>query len=155
MLDQIRDFFNQHILAPEHPGEADDEARLKHAAAALLLEMTHVDEASVAAERATVAESVRESFDLDPGEADELLACAEAERREATDYFQFTALINERFDAEAKARLIEALWRVAYADQRLSKFEEHLVRKVAELLYVPHSVFINAKHRAAGEHGGG
>jgi len=45
------------------------------------------------------------------------------------------------------------MWRVGYADQRLHKYEEHLVRKIAELLYVPHSVFISARHRVAREHG--
>jgi len=156
MLDQIRTFFREHILeagALGADGDQGSEAALRRAAAALLLEMTHMDEESAAVERHAVVDIVRGCFDLDAGEAEALLACAEAERARSTDYFQFTSLINEHFDAGDKERLIEALWRVAYADDRLNKYEEYLVRKIAELLYVPHSAFIRARHKVALEHG--
>lgn len=154
MLDQIRTFFREQILDAGAVGDTEDgESARRHAAAALLLEMTHMDAQAADVERAAVEDIVRDCFDLDAAEADQLLACAEAERSGSTDYFQFTSLINEHFDAADKARLIEAMWRVAYADQRLHKYEEHLVRKIAELLYVPHSVFISARHRVAREHG--
>jgi uncharacterized tellurite resistance protein B-like protein len=155
MLDQIRNFFHEHILEAGALGaDGDDgQAALRRAAAALLLEMTHMDEQAADIERAAVVGIVRECFDLDAGQAEELLACAEAERVRSTDYFQFTSLINDHFGADDKERLVEALWRVAYADDRLSKYEEYLVRKIAELLYVPHAVFIRARHRVALEHG--
>ena len=76
---------------------------------------------------------------------------AEAERTASTDYFQFTSLINGAYSPEQKIRLIELLWRIAYANESLHRYEEHLVRKVADLLHVPHSAFIAAKHRAAGD----
>jgi len=122
---------------------------MRCASAALMLEMTRTEaEPSAALGRELVATLVREDFDLSAEEAEALLSCADAERRDATDYFQFTRLINDHFSAEEKISLIESLWRVAYADQRLSSLEEHLVRKVAELIYVPHAAFISAKHRA-------
>lgn len=62
--------------------------------------------------------------------------------------YQFTSLLNRHFSAEQKERIIEHLWRVAFADAKLSAWEQHLVRKVADLLYVPHSVYIAAKLRA-------
>lgn len=151
MLDQIRDFFREHMLPSE--AAVDTETELRRAAVALLLEMTHMDDEVGPAERDAVARLVRECFGVDAAAADELLACAEAERRDSTDYFQFTSLINNHFDGERKAKLVEALWRVAYADERLSKYEEFLVRKLSDLLYVPHAVFIAAKHRVAAEHG--
>jgi uncharacterized tellurite resistance protein B-like protein len=116
-----------------------------------MLEMTHMEQD--AAERGRgpgrelAADIVRERFALPADEAQTLLECAEAERAEATDYFQFTRMINEHFDPEQKIALIESLWRVAYADDRLTTMEEYLVRKVAELIYVPHAAFISAKHR--------
>jgi uncharacterized tellurite resistance protein B-like protein len=85
---------------------------------------------------------------LDESQVEELMACAEAERAHSTDYYQFTSRINQSYGAAQKAKLIELLWRVAYADKVLDKCEEHLVRKIADLLYVPHSVFVAAKHRA-------
>jgi uncharacterized tellurite resistance protein B-like protein len=155
MLDQIRTFFREHILEPAAGGDraAAEEAALRRAAAALLLEMTHIDDEAAPVERETVFALVRGCFNLDRAEAEALLACAEREREASTDYFQFTSLINDHFDPERKARLVEALWRVAYADARLSKYEEYLVRKVSDLLYVPHRVFINARHRVAQELG--
>ena len=47
------------------------------------------------------------------------------------------------------------MWRVAYADARLSAHEMHVVRKIADLLYVPHAAYIAAKMRAKEAHGGG
>ena len=124
---------------------------MRCASAALMLEMTHLDEGSSAIGRELVAQLVRDDFELPADEVEALLACAEAERREATDYFQFTRLINDHFEADEKVRLIEGLWRVAYADRRLNSLEEHLVRKVSELIYVPHAAFISAKHRVEAE----
>ena len=69
------------------------------------------------------------------------------ERTESTDYFQFTSLINGVYTPEQKVSVVELLWRIAYANERLHKYEEHLVRKVADLLHVPHSAFIAAKFR--------
>jgi len=126
MLDQIRRFFDDVIQRATGNDAFDRDHAMRCASAAL----------------------VREDFDLSAEEAEALLSCADAERRDATDYFQFTRLINDHFSAEEKISLIESLWRVAYADQRLSSLEEHLVRKVAELIYVPHGAFISAKHRA-------
>ena len=34
---------------------------------------------------------------------------------------------------------------VAYADGHVDKYEEHYLRKLGNLLYVPHSVFIQTK----------
>jgi uncharacterized tellurite resistance protein B-like protein len=147
MLAQIRTFFEQHLNLDGGTSRDPDEA-LRLAAAALLLEMTRMDHKVLPEERAAVAKAVQEHFGLDEQHAEELLTCAEAERAQSTDYYQFTSLINQSYSAEDKARLIELLWRVAYADASLDKYEEHMVRKVADLLYVPHSAFIAAKHRA-------
>ena len=148
MLDTIREFFQTHFMPDPRAAAEDTEQALRRAAAALLLEMTHMDDDSKPIERDTVAVLLRECLGLSDGDAKRLLACAEQERAESTDYFQFTSLINEHFDQQRKLQLIEALWRVAYADERLSKYEEYLVRKISELLYVPHAMFLEAKYRA-------
>ncbi|HBG95467.1 MAG TPA: hypothetical protein DDY14_09135 [Chromatiaceae bacterium] len=153
MLDSIRDFFHEHVLTTPEAGKEDVERALRRAAAALLLEMTHMDNEAQPLERDMVSNLMRECFHLDSVEAERLLACAEAEREESTDYFQFTYLINEHFDLVQKERLIEAMWRVAYADHRLSKYEEYLVRKISDLLYVPHAFLLEAKYRVQLEMG--
>jgi uncharacterized tellurite resistance protein B-like protein len=149
MLNRIKRFFDRH-LAVESMAQ-DPEHVLRLAIAALLLEMTHMDGEVWPEQREAVEQAVRTCFDLTASEANELLDLAEAERTQSTDYFQFTSLINGAFTPEQKVRLVEMLWRVAYANEALHKYEEHLVRKVADLLYVPHSAFIAAKHRVRGD----
>lgn len=146
MLDRISGFFDEYLGGGGAAAE-DPVQKARCAAAALLLEMAHMDAAVSAEEEAAIVQAVRERFGLTPEAAEELLACAQEEREQATDYHQFTRLINAQFDPEQKALLIEHLWQVAYLDQTLCKHEEYLVRKVANLLHVPHSVFIAAKHR--------
>jgi uncharacterized tellurite resistance protein B-like protein len=149
MLKAIRRFFEEHLAAGSMA--RDPEHVLRLAVGALLLEMTHMDGEVRPEQREAVENAVRTSFDLTDEETAELLALAEAERAESTDYFQFTSLINGSYTPEQKTQLVETLWRVAYADDALHAHEEHLVRKVADLLYVPHGAFIAAKHRVRGD----
>lgn len=147
MLNQIRSFFDEY-LATDSGSAADPDASARCAAAALLLEMAHMDETMTPKEHGAIITAVREGFGLSRHQAEELIACAQAEREQATDYHQFTSLIVANFDAPQRANLVQRLWQVAYADQVLCKHEEYLVRKVANLLHVPHSAFISAKLRA-------
>jgi uncharacterized tellurite resistance protein B-like protein len=101
-----------------------------------------------------VLRAVREKFGLSAEEAETLIGLAETEAREATDYYQFTSLINRHFSQAQRQRVIELMWQVAYADAELSAHEQHVVRKIAGLLYVPHSAYIAAKLRARDAAGG-
>lgn len=148
MLRAIRNFFERHIADREEQPQGFTEQQVRIAAAALLVEVVRSDASFSESEREAVLASVQRKFALSAEQARELLALAEAESREAHDLFQFTSKINTAFPAERKARLIEELWRVAYADATLHKYEEHLIRRLADLLHVPHSVFVAAKLRA-------
>jgi len=105
---------------------------------------THIQEG----ERKAVLDSLRSKFGLADQEASSLVALAESEARQATDYFQFTSLINQHFTLEQKIRVIEHLWEIAYIDRKLDMYEEHFIRKIADLLYVPHAQYITTKLRA-------
>jgi uncharacterized tellurite resistance protein B-like protein len=149
VLRRIRQFFDQHL--GESALARDPEHVLRLAVGALLLEMIRMDGEDRPEQREAVERAVRSSFELSEDEAAELLDLAEAERAESTDYFQFTSLINDAYTPAQKKQLVETLWRVAYADNALHQYEEYLVRKVADLLHVPHGAFIAAKHRARGD----
>jgi uncharacterized tellurite resistance protein B-like protein len=147
MLNAIRQFFDNRLNQPD-PASSSDEHRLRLATAALLIEMMRMDDDIKDEERMTVVTSLRKKFDLSETETAELVGLAEEEARTATDYFQFTSLINRHFNAEQKERVIEHLWEVAYADGGLDRHEEHLMRKIADLLYIPYKTYIGAKLRA-------
>ncbi|HEX7043254.1 MAG TPA: TerB family tellurite resistance protein [Burkholderiales bacterium] len=148
MLKAISEFFEKRIKGAEVAAEKDRHDPLHLATAALLVEMMRMDGDMSAPERRRVLHALETKFGLGADETAELLRLAEEEARAATDYYQFTSLIKSRLTPEEKERLIEHLWAVAYADGELHDYEEHLVRKLADLLYVPHKSFIAAKLRA-------
>jgi uncharacterized tellurite resistance protein B-like protein len=147
MLRTIRQFFDQHIAAAPDEGQPAAHRRARVAAAALLAEVVASDTQVSEAERQAMLESVQRRFALEADQASELVSLAENEAREAHDLFQFTSRINATYSPADKVQLIEELWRVAYADAALHAHEEHLIRRVADLLHVPHAAFISAKLR--------
>ena len=149
MLKLIGDFFARQIAEIEGSTDANaGEHAYRLASAALLVEMTRADFEVAPVEREAVTQAIRRAFDLDPEETEALLELAERSADEATSLFEFTRLINEHFDRPQKEHLVELMWQVGFADGHLDKYEEHLVRKVADLIHLPHTAFIRAKHRA-------
>jgi uncharacterized tellurite resistance protein B-like protein len=149
MLNQIKRFFQEHLVPTTKETVEEDRHRVQLAVGALLLEMTRMDGEIRPEQCARVEAAIREHFELSAEETKALIALAEAERHDATDYFQFTSLINAQYTPEQKIHIIEQLWAVALADDALHRYEEHLVRKISELLYVPHSAFVAARHRVS------
>lgn len=148
MIKAIRQFFETNIEARR--GEDDPEASehaLQLATAALLIEITRADHEVTDEEREAVDRAVADAFELGEDETRELVRLAELEVRDATSLFQFTSLIDKEFPLEKKVAVVEMLWRIAYSDQCKDKHEEYLVRKVADLLHVPHSAFVHARHK--------
>jgi len=152
MLQAIRRFFDTHVSASA-PGATPGHS-IELATAALLVEVSRIDSDATPQERDAVEHAIRDKFGLSAEEAAELIRLADAEISQATDYFQFTSLVNRHFSAEQKQRVIELMWRVAYADAELSAHENHLMRKIADLLHVPHGDYIAAKMRAREAVGG-
>jgi uncharacterized tellurite resistance protein B-like protein len=150
MLSAIRKFFDQHIAPQPDEPQATAERRAQVAAAVLLVEVARSDHNFSDAERQAVLGSVQRKFALSSAEAQEVLALAEAESHDAHDIYQFTSRIDATFTLEQKLRLIEELWRAAYSDSALHEYEEHLIRRVCDLLHLSHSQFIAAKLRASG-----
>lgn len=89
-----------------------------------------------------------ETFALADDEAARLAELAEITAGQATGLFSFTSRINDHFDMPHKLRMIEQMWRVAYADGRLSDHERHVLWRIAELLHVPQGAYVHARMRA-------
>lgn len=150
MIDGIKNFFNQMIAPAAASTGAATQHALHVATAALLLEMMRMDSSVTAEETATVTNALQTRFGLTTQEVDTLMALAAEEARQATDYFQFTSLINKNFSREQKIQVVEYLWQVAFADGHLDAHEQHFMRKIADLLYISHADYVAAKQRARG-----
>ena len=137
------------IVARHEP--AQDPHALPRAAAALMLELAFTDEGGDAEELAIVHEAMHRAFGLDPTELQALLDQAHQAKDASVSLHEFTRELRTGLDPDQRAELVEWLWRVAYADARLDMHEEHLVRRLADLLGVPHQEFIRRKLIARGD----
>lgn len=146
MLSHVKSFFARHIDEPtgSHPEHA-----LQIATAALLIEISRADAEVARAEENAILKAIQEVFALNEAETAELIALAEDRVDHAVSFFEFTQLIDTHFSQQEKVRLVELLWRVAHSDSRIDHYEEHYIRKIADLLHVSHGDFIRMKHRAA------
>ncbi len=144
MLDKLKS-----LLAPTAGIEKHLAPSIELACAALLIELIYADYNKDPAEISAAKAALQQTFALQESALQELLELAEQEKHDVVSVYPFTSVINEQFGAREKVQIIAMLWRVAYADGHLDKFEEHYIRKIADLLYVPHSDFIQAKLKAA------
>ncbi len=146
MITKLQQFFERY-LTDSSEAETPLEHRLQLASAALMVEMLHVDDKVTDQESTKIRQLINERFKLDNVEVEALLELAHDEKHEATDYHAFTSLLNTYYTQQQKIKLVEDLWQLAYADDDLDKYEEHLIRRLADLLHVPHQDFIRAKHK--------
>jgi uncharacterized tellurite resistance protein B-like protein len=144
LIERIKQFFTTEISNTE----GDLAHRQQLAAASLMVEVMVIDRHLEEEELSVIQRLLREKFDLDEAEIDHLITLAHQEVKESTSLYQFTRLVNDHFDQQSKNGLIMNLWEVALADDEIDKHEEAIIRRIAELIYVPHSDFIRAKHEA-------
>jgi len=149
MLASIQAFFNSLIQTED--AEVADRQQLELAAACLLFEIAAIDYDVRGAELNALRTALADTLGLERTEIDQLVRLAGEENRRATDMHAFTREINEHFDYEQKQALMASLWRVAYADGRIDRYEEHYLRRIADLLYLTHTDFIQAKLTVAAE----
>ena len=114
MLNQIKLFFEQH-LALSGPEDSLEE-KLQIATVALFLEMMYMDDKVEPAEQEIILSLIHQNFSLTDEQITSLVEIAEQKRKQATDYFEFTSLINKEYSLEQKIRLIESLWKIAFKE---------------------------------------
>jgi len=134
-------------FSPKDTGAHGPAGSLNLAVAALLVEVLRADYDVAPEERHQVVQSIGKLLNLGDAESAALMELAERQIDQSHDLYQFTSMINQSYSAAEKERLVEHLWRVARADQTIHKYEEHLIRRIADLLHVAHSSFIAAKLR--------
>ena len=115
------------------------------ASAALLYMLATADNDFDERERQAIKELVTTS-ELTQDELASLTESAQTAAKESTSIYEFTAILAEQFEYEERVKMISKMWNVAYADGKIDKYEEYLIRRVCDLLYVAHSDFIKSRN---------
>jgi len=144
MINKIKEFFNKKTE------EAEDNSHsvLNVATAALLIEVMTIDGNMDQEEMDSVKSNLSTILELSDDEIQELIDLSQEEVSDATSLYQFTKEINANFELQQKLDLMTALWQVALADDYLDKYEESILRKIADLIHLRHSEYIECKSRA-------
>ena len=138
-------FFKKIFKTEESEKPTIDDKTSTKACIALLLETSMADEVLDESELQALKNTLQKDFLIDEDEIDELINLAKENVQDSTSLYEFTRDINDNFDASERVKLIESMWKIAYADGNIDKYEEHIIRKVSNLIYVAHSDFIKAK----------
>lgn len=144
MISALKSLF----VTPAHETEEALRHRLQLASAALLIETARADFTQDEAEQEAMESLLCTTLKLDDKEVKTLLKQASVKVDESISLYEFTRLINDHFTADQKLQLVHNMWVVAWADNDVDKYEEHLIRQVAELTYVSHQDYIRSKHTA-------
>ena len=146
VIESIKSFFEKKLIKKEEEETPSSVmSRVDLTCAALLVEVMNSDHELDEREHQEFMAVLQQSYNIAESDLEELIQLAKDEAFEATSLYEFTKLINDSYDYEQKIELIENMWRIAFSDKRLDKYEDHLIRKVSELIYVSHSDFIKTK----------
>ena len=137
MSEKIKSFFDQKMTT----SNKNDQQAIELATTALLVEMIHMDDDVSDTERGAVFLTIKNQFELNEEQTQELYDLAESELKQTTDYSQFTQLINQHFSNDEKLTIIKLLWRIAYSDNQLHRDEAYFVQKISNLLEVSQEDF--------------
>ncbi|MEQ8288307.1 MAG: TerB family tellurite resistance protein [Gammaproteobacteria bacterium] len=147
MINTIKEYFEG--LLANSPDDNKNNKSLELATAVLMIEISLADDHIDDRERDEIKKQMTTGFDLDDQTIQELIEAAEKEVDHSVSLYEFTSLLNDKLPMEDRVAVVKNLWRIAYADNVLDKYEEYYIRKVADLLYVAHSDFIKSKLDAA------
>ena len=127
------------------------EERQQLALAALLVEMARADFDESADKHAEIVRLLASHFELNETESADLLGRAAKAMDESVCLFDFTRALHDSMDYEQKLAVVELLWQLALSDERLDKYEEYLMAKIGDLLYVSRADIIRLRNSATTE----
>jgi uncharacterized tellurite resistance protein B-like protein len=142
MLNRLKQLFKE---VTDDPSALADEDAGPMAASMLLLEVAWADHDISDEEVAHISTAITRLFGLSPGQVERLVENARAHHEDSISMHPYTRRLNETLSLAEKKHLVTDLWRLAFADDYLHAHEEHSIRRIADLLYVPHKDFIAAK----------
>jgi uncharacterized tellurite resistance protein B-like protein len=150
MFKSFRNFIADFIDGAKPPDQfAEDDYRL--AAAAMLVHAAAIDGEMSDSERDKLHAVIRERFDLDDAATDALIVKATAAEHEAVDLYHFTHQLNRALDEQGRAKIVEMMWQIVYADGQRDELEDNLIWRAADLLGVSPNERIALRRRIGGE----
>jgi uncharacterized tellurite resistance protein B-like protein len=150
MFESFRNFIAEFVDGEKHPTQfADDDYRL--AAAAMLVHAAAIDGEMSQSERDELHAVIKQRFELDDVATDDLIAKATAAEHEAVDLYHFTHLLNRALDEAGRAKIVEMMWQIVYADGQRDELEDNLIWRAADLLGVSPQERIALRQRVGGE----
>ena len=153
MLDGLRQFLADVVSPHAHGTRAFDENGYQLAATALLIHVISLDGEPSEIEKRQLHSLIESRFGLDRGTADQLIASATLVEGEAVDLYHFTKLLSRARDEQGRAKIIEMMWEIVYADGERDELEDNLLWRAADLLGVPPRERIELRQRIANETG--
>jgi uncharacterized tellurite resistance protein B-like protein len=150
VIRKLKELFANQRLKSEEKTREEAEARVQLATCVLLLAVARSDNHFAESEQDRIVGILREDFHLSDEYASELLELAHQKQEESVDLFRFTSAINNLYNAEEKERVVETLWKVVYADDRLSSLEDSLIHRLSRMLNLSHHQLIQAKKKIMG-----
>ncbi|MDX1633380.1 MAG: TerB family tellurite resistance protein [Marinobacter sp.] len=145
MIDLLKQWFSNDTGREQRPPDKHD---LAVAATALMVQLSRVDNNEDDRELETIVDCAVRAHEVTPEEARAILDDARSHASDATSLYEFTGKLNDQLDQEGKQVILESIWRVAFADGRIDKYEEHLIRRMADLLHLNHREYMQCRHRA-------
>jgi uncharacterized tellurite resistance protein B-like protein len=150
MFESFKSFISDIVEGEKHPSQfADNDYRL--AAAALLVHAAAIDGEMSPSERDKLHIVLKQHFALDDKATDELIGKATAAEQESVDLYHFTHLLNRTLDESGRARVIEMMWEIVFADGQRDELEDNLLWRAADLLGVSTRERIELRRRIGGE----
>jgi uncharacterized tellurite resistance protein B-like protein len=144
MINKIKDLITK-FGKEEEIQEESNLTLLNNSCAALLVEIAFADKDFDETEKASLKQSLIEAYAIDESVIEEIIRDAEDTVSESTSLYGYTSIVNTEFQYEDKLKLLRNLWKIAYADGYLDKYEEHLLRKISDLIHISHSDYISIK----------
>lgn len=144
MINKIKDLISN-FSKKEELNEEPDQSLLNNACAALLVEIAFADKDFEEREKQSLKESLIQTYGIEESKIQEIIDDAQLTVNESTSLYGYTRIVNDEFEYNDKLDLLRNLWKVAYADDNLDKYEEHLLRKISDLIHISHSDYINIK----------
>ena len=145
MIKRIKDLLSN-FSNQEEVIEDEKISSLDKACSALLIEVAYADKVFDESEINSLRESLKETYDIDEQIIDELISEAKKTVDESTSLYEYTRVVNDEFNYSDKLELLSRIWKLAFADGNLDKYEDHLIRKISDLIHISHSDFIKIKH---------